>query len=90
MQISIEDTVEGVRYVDKRLQQKAFTQQVLEQGELLANQAAMAILNARRVAELRDQNRKLSDSQRQIERLNEQLGIPAEILIQPTRRKKAA
>ncbi len=72
--IRIEDKVEGVLYVDNRLQQTAFSQDDLEQGELLASQAAMAILNARRVAELRDQNRKLSDSQRQIERLNEQLG----------------
>ena len=41
-----------------------------------------------RVAELLNRKRSLSIDM--IRRLNEELGIPAEILIQPTRRKKAA
>jgi HTH-type transcriptional regulator / antitoxin HigA len=41
-----------------------------------------------RVAEILNRRRSLSIDM--IRRLNEQLGIPAEILIQPTRRKKAA
>jgi transcriptional regulator with GAF, ATPase, and Fis domain len=72
--IQIESKVEGVIYVDNRLQHNAFSQEDLELVELLANQAAIAILNARRVAELRGQNQRLDLSRRQIERLNEQLG----------------
>jgi HTH-type transcriptional regulator/antitoxin HigA len=41
-----------------------------------------------RVAEILNRKRSLSIDM--IRRLNERLGIPAEILIQPTRRKKAA
>ncbi len=42
--------------------------------ELFAAQAAVAILNARRVAELRQHNQRLEQSRRQIQQLNEQLG----------------
>jgi transcriptional regulator with GAF, ATPase, and Fis domain len=72
--IKIEDKVEGVLYVDNRLQQNAFTPADLELGELFANSAAMAILNSRRVAVLREQNQRVEQARRQIERLNEQLG----------------
>jgi len=72
--IQIENRVEGVLYLDNRLQHNAFSQEDLELVELLANQAALAILNARRVAELREQNQRLDLSRREIERLNEQLG----------------
>jgi transcriptional regulator with GAF, ATPase, and Fis domain len=72
--IQIESKVEGVLYLDNRLQHNAFSHEDLELVELLANQAAIAILNARRVAELREQNQRLDLSRRQIERLNEQLG----------------
>jgi HTH-type transcriptional regulator/antitoxin HigA len=41
-----------------------------------------------RVAEVHNPKRSLSIEM--IRRLNDELGIPAEILIQPTRRKKAA
>ncbi|MDZ4774870.1 MAG: sigma 54-interacting transcriptional regulator [Planctomycetota bacterium] len=72
--IKIEERVEGVLYVDNRLQQAAFTAADLELAELFANMSAMALLNSRRVNALRDQNQKLDTSRRQIERLNEQLG----------------
>jgi transcriptional regulator with GAF, ATPase, and Fis domain len=72
--IQIEGKVEGVLYVDNRLQHNAFLPEDLELVEQLANQAALAILNARRVGELREQNQRLELSRRQIERLNEQLG----------------
>jgi transcriptional regulator with GAF, ATPase, and Fis domain len=72
--IQIENRVEGVLYLDNRLQNNAFSHDDLELVELLSNQAALAILNARRVAELKEQNQRLDLSRRQIERLNEQLG----------------
>jgi len=72
--IRVDDKVEGVLYVDNRLQQAAFTAADLELAELFANLSAMAIQNSRRVAELREQNQKLDVSRRQIERLNDQLG----------------
>jgi len=72
--IRIDDRIDGVLYVDNRLQRGAFTQENLDLVDLLANQAAIAIRNARLVAELRDQNQRLVDSRRQIERLNGELG----------------
>jgi transcriptional regulator with GAF, ATPase, and Fis domain len=72
--IQIETRVEGVLYVDNRLQQNAFTETDLELMELFANQAALAIRNARRVEELRERTLRLEQSRRQIELLNEQLG----------------
>ncbi|MBL8859674.1 MAG: sigma 54-interacting transcriptional regulator [Planctomycetes bacterium] len=72
--IRIDERVEGVLYVDNRLQQAAFTAADLELAELFANMSAMALLNSRRVNALRDQNQKLDTSRAQIERLNEQLG----------------
>jgi transcriptional regulator with GAF, ATPase, and Fis domain/pSer/pThr/pTyr-binding forkhead associated (FHA) protein len=72
--IRIEDRVLGVLYVDNRLQHNAFSEADLELVELFAAQAAVAILNARRVAELRSHNQRLEQSRRQIQQLNEQLG----------------
>jgi transcriptional regulator with GAF, ATPase, and Fis domain len=72
--IRIDDRIDGVLYVDNRLQRGAFSQENLDLVELLANQAAIAIRNARLVAELRDQNGRLVESRRQIERLNAELG----------------
>jgi transcriptional regulator with GAF, ATPase, and Fis domain len=66
--------VEGVLYVDNRLQQAAFEPDDLELMKLLADQAAIAIRNARQLVELRERNEKLSSSSRKIELLNEQLG----------------
>jgi transcriptional regulator with GAF, ATPase, and Fis domain len=64
----------GVLYVDNRLQECAFATEDSELVELFAAQAAIAILNARRVAELREHNQGLEHSRRQIEALNDQLG----------------
>jgi transcriptional regulator with GAF, ATPase, and Fis domain len=72
--IQVETRVEGVLYVDNRLQQNAFAESDLELLELFANQAAIAIRNARRVEELRERSQRLEQSRRQIELLNEQLG----------------
>jgi len=72
--IRVEERVEGVLYVDNRLQESAFSRQDLTLADLLANQAGLAILNARRIAALAERNRELQMTQRQVERLNEQLG----------------
>lgn len=66
--------VEGVLYVDNRLQFGAFDQDDLELVELFAAQASIAILNARNVAKLKERNRSLEESRRKIESLNEKLG----------------
>ena len=66
--------VEGLLYMDNRLQRGAFTEDDLDLMELLAGQAAMAIRNARLMAELRERNRRLVHSANQIRTLNEQLG----------------
>ncbi len=72
--IVIGEAAEGVLYVDNRLQQNAFTEADLALLELFANQAAIAIRNARKVEELRERTLRLEQSRRQIELLNEQLG----------------
>jgi transcriptional regulator with GAF, ATPase, and Fis domain len=72
--IRIDDRIDGVLYVDNRLQRGAFSQENLDLVDLLAYQAAIAIRNARLLAELRDQNQRLVESRRQIETLNTELG----------------
>jgi transcriptional regulator with GAF, ATPase, and Fis domain len=72
--IKLGEEILGVLYVDNRLQQSAFSDQDLELMELFAAQAAIAVLNARRVSELRERNQRLEQTRRQIEVLNEQLG----------------
>ncbi|MFT7670004.1 MAG: serine/threonine-protein kinase PknK [Planctomycetota bacterium] len=72
--IRIRDRVLGVLYVDNRLQHNAFCEPDLEMVELFASQAAVAILNSKRVAELRERNQRLEGSRQQIQALNEQLG----------------
>jgi transcriptional regulator with GAF, ATPase, and Fis domain len=72
--IEAEGKVEGVVYVDNRLQFGAFTQEDMELVGLFAGQASIAIRNAHLVAELRERNHRLQTSRRQIEGLNEQLG----------------
>ncbi len=72
--IRIEERTEGVLYVDNRLQKGAFQEEDLDLAELFAAQAAVAIRNARLLAELRERNQRLLHSSSQIERLNEQLG----------------
>jgi transcriptional regulator with GAF, ATPase, and Fis domain len=72
--IRIDDRIDGVLYVDNRLQRGVFTQENLDLVDLLANQAAVAIRNARFLATLRTRNQRLLESGRQIERLNAELG----------------
>lgn len=69
------DPIEAIKF---RMEQMGLTRRDLE--PLLGSRA--------RVAEIL--NRKRSLSIEMIRRLNDQLGIPAEVLIQPTRRRKAA
>jgi transcriptional regulator with GAF, ATPase, and Fis domain len=69
-----EGHVEGVLYVDNRLQHGAFSAEDLELLKLLADQAAIALRNAHLVAELRERNERLLQSAQKIELLNEQLG----------------
>ena len=72
--IEIERRTQGLLYVDNRLQRGAFTEDDLDMTELLAGQAAIAIMNARLVTELRERNQRLVQSSEQIRGLNEQLG----------------
>jgi transcriptional regulator with GAF, ATPase, and Fis domain len=72
--IQLEGRTEGVLYLDNRMQRGAFREDDLELAELLAGQAAIAIKNARLVAELRERNQRLLQSSEQIQSLNGQLG----------------
>jgi len=72
--IKLEGKVEGVLYVDNRLQQSAFTHDDLDLLQQMADMAAVALKNARLVSELRVQNQRLSEQRKQIERLNSELG----------------
>ena len=72
--IILEGRTDGVLYLDNRLQSGAFSKEDLELAELFADQASIAILNARRVAELRERNTRLEASRRQVGTLNDQLG----------------
>lgn len=69
------DPIDAIKF---RMEQMALKRKDLE--PLVGSRA--------RVAEILNRRRSLSIDM--IRRLNEQLGIPAEILIQPTRRRKAA
>ncbi len=68
------EQVEGILYVDNRLQSGAFDQEDVDLLEMLAGQASIAIRNARLLETLRGRNHHLDLSRKQIERLNEQLG----------------
>ena len=72
--ILLDGRATGVLYVDNRLQNGAFGAGDLELMELFSGQASSALMNARLVTSLRDQNRRVEASRQQIERLNEQLG----------------
>lgn len=72
--IHVEGRVEGVLYVDNRLQFGAFNEEDMELVELFAAQASIAVQQARLVQELRERNHRLETSGQQIERLNRQLG----------------
>jgi HTH-type transcriptional regulator/antitoxin HigA len=69
------DPIDAIKF---RMEQMGLTRRDLE--PLIGSRA--------RVAEILNRKRNLSIEM--IRRLNEELGIPAEILIQPSRRKKAA
>lgn len=69
------DPIDAIKF---RMEQMGLTRRDLE--PLIGSRA--------RVAEVLNRKRNLSIDM--IRRLNEELGIPAEILIRPTRRKKAA
>jgi transcriptional regulator with GAF, ATPase, and Fis domain len=68
------ERVDGVLYIDNRLQPSAFSPDSLDLLMLLADQASIAIRNARLLAELREQAERVLQSSRKIELLNEQLG----------------
>ncbi len=72
--VMLDGRVEGVLYMDNRLQRGAFTEDELDMAELFASMAAIAIKNARMVSELRERNQRLLQSTEQIQSLNEQLG----------------
>lgn len=74
MPIQVGSFVEGLLYVDNRLQQGAFSEDDLDLAELFAAQAALAIRNARQIARQHQQQLRLEDSQKRIEVLNQQLG----------------
>ena len=69
-----EGVVDGVLFVDNRLQEGAFGEQDLDLVRLFADQASLAIANARQLAELVDRSRRLEQQATKIELLNEQLG----------------
>lgn len=72
--VEIEDRIEGVLYVDNRLQRGVFCEEDLDLVELFAGQSAVAIRNARLMTELKERNQRLAHSRSQIEALNDQLG----------------
>ena len=64
----------GVLFVDNRLQEGAFDESDLDLVRMLADQASIAIQNARLMAELYERSERLERSGKKIELLNEQLG----------------
>ncbi|HVS19982.1 MAG TPA: sigma 54-interacting transcriptional regulator, partial [Planctomycetota bacterium] len=68
------ERTDGVLYIDNRLQSSAFNPEALDLLMLLADQASIAIRNARLLADLREQAERVVQSSRKIELLNEQLG----------------
>jgi transcriptional regulator with GAF, ATPase, and Fis domain len=69
-----EGKVQGVLYLDNRLQQGAFTEDDLDLAELFGDQASIALRNARQLTGLKERNRQLEESRLHVARLNEQLG----------------
>jgi transcriptional regulator with GAF, ATPase, and Fis domain len=67
------DRIVGAIYVDNRFQAGAFTDHHLRWLEILADQTAVAIRNARLFEENRDRNRDLEQAQGRLERLNLEL-----------------
>ena len=63
----------GVVYVDHRMAKGQFGEEDLQLAEAFASHAATAVQRARLVAQLRDTNKELSDSQERVRLLNEEL-----------------
>ncbi|MFT5199993.1 MAG: transcriptional regulator with GAF, ATPase, and Fis domain, partial [Planctomycetota bacterium] len=76
--IALDGNVQGVLFVDNRLQDGAFGDTQIETGELLAAHAATAIQNASIRADLKNKNRSLEEAHLQVERLNRELGLRVE------------
>ena len=72
--VRIEGRVEGVLYVDHRLQENAFDEADLEALELYASLAGLALLSRRRVEALEARNVELEESKRRVARLVDELG----------------
>ncbi|MFC1609814.1 sigma 54-interacting transcriptional regulator, partial [Myxococcota bacterium] len=68
-----EDPVIGALYLDHRFQDRAFTDDDVELCESFADQAAIALENARLLEQTREQERRLAAQNERLERLNEQL-----------------
>ncbi len=76
--IALAGDVQGVLFVDNRLQDSAFGDLQIETGELLAAHAATAIQNAHIREDLKEKNRSLEEARLQVERLNQELGLRVE------------
>lgn len=71
--LRLKQRVIGVLYLDHRFQTDAFQKADLELVEAFADQAALAITNARMIRELVEKREQLQESYQQIERLNREL-----------------
>ena len=72
--VSYAGAVRGVLIVDNRLRQGVFKEEDLEIAELFADQAAVALQNARRRQEMSQHSLRLEQSRREIAALNTELG----------------
>jgi len=72
--VRVDGEVRGVLLVDNRLRQGVFKEEDLEIAELFADQAAIALQNARRADELTQHSERVEQSRREIVALNAELG----------------
>ena len=72
--IRIKGRVEGVLYVDNRLQEGIFSESDLVILEAMAEQAGIAIENAKLFSQLQETNARLREQSKRIEQLNQELG----------------
>jgi transcriptional regulator with GAF, ATPase, and Fis domain len=72
--VRVDGEVRGVLLVDNRLKQGAFKEEDVEIAELFADQAAIALQNARRSDELTQHAERVEQSRREIVALNAELG----------------
>ena len=68
-----EDPVIGALYLDHRFQERAFTEEDVEVCSSFADQAAIALDNARLLGQTREQERRLAAQNERLERFNAQL-----------------